>query len=1393
MIPIAVLAGCFGGSALMAQLPARGAAVVGSRQLTPVREPVQAALQPLRSLSMVSADFDGDGGADLAIGSSNRAGGAIAIELGNLDAIAPQSHATWTAAGLHQTTTPFLPASQTIQLDSTPDILLSADVTGSGQHDLVYATTGSGAIHVLRGNGDGTFSNVPMSFTFPGIITALAAYRPGAPFAGEALAVGIQTGQSSQVAILAFDGPGFSVHAAYKMPGIVTALAVGNLSDTFTPDVAIIAGGQLMLLHGAGAISGSSRLETLPVQNAEAVTTGEFLFDRHANIQLAVIDANGNVLILAHSGFDSTPFTTGEIAAQRGLHPGSPTLAQLAGDNRNEPWTIVESNSALAVHSSSGAVPLLLRSQAGAGGDNLVVVNADRQESVTLTHAALGSSPSPVAHTSVRSLASSNVVAAISLRVNADARQGLVTLAENQVTPEFTVPSAGNTFYVNTTADNTGTTVDADDGARCSQGSGETCTLRDAVTFADVDAASNISGAASDTIMVPTGTYPLTWQHGTLDSNGSAVTHLEILGPMSIVGTASSGVPTTIINASSNDVAFAINPGPYGSLTLLNPLAGHTFSASSVVFNAALTNLTIENGKNPDNPNTSGSSNYVGGALNWDAYGTGNLTLTNVNVENSTSVYYDGGGLWVTNSVGGGTGKLTISGGTISGNVSPDTGGGINDAYPPVAMAISNATITGNTANPTASGTSDSGGFGSGGGILQNQPGTVSTPQTTLTNVTISSNTALKEGGGIQTTSSFQLSGSVVQGNTVTGNNSFGGGIWMNLTSPNQATITSTDILSNTTGSGGVGGGIYIGSDTDNQLSMSLSRIYGNKATGTSGLAVVGTATATGKDNWWGCNAGPSNASCNTADSGATTNPWAVLSLSANTALIDLGQNIGLTVGLNTDSNGAAIAGAFPAVATNYDYTWAVSGVSSALDGTSGTFNTSGAGSATLTPTTATTTVNGAAVSVTFDGQTVSDAFTVEAIKNFTVSAPASTTGGTAFNVTVTAIQTTGGTFTPYTGTVHFTSTAGSASLPADYTFVAGDNGVHIFSVTLNTGGDQTVTVTDIVTSSATGTSGTIAVNTPPVVTTNPTNVALAAGKTATFTAAASGFPTPTVQWQVSTNGGSTFSNISGATSTTLTLTSVPLAANGNEYRAVFTNSVNSANTTAATLTVSGASLSIAATHASPTFQAGPGVLTLTVTNSGTATVAAATVSDIISASFTINSASTGCTVSSQTVTCTIAAGLTGSTAFNVYVTTSATASTAGISNTATLADSADAITAASNTDNIIVTTQAPQADAKLSQQSLSGSTDSPPCSTVSPHNTLTATVLLKNMSASTLTNPYATNITLTESGNPSANTLMSDSASATSVAAGGNVTYTFHILLASCNTFRLTFDVDSN
>jgi len=77
------------------------------------------------------------------------------------------------------------------------------------------------------------------------------------------------------------------------------------------------------------------------------------------------------------------------------------------------------------------------------------------------------------------------------------------------------------------------------------------------------------------------------------------------------------------------------------------------------------------------------------------------------------------------------------------------------------------------------------------------------------------------------------------------------------------------------------------------------------------------------------------------------------------------------------------------------------------------------------------------------------------------------------------------------------------------------------------------------------------------------------AGQTAAFTAAATGSPTPTVQWQVSTSGGA-FSNVSGATSTTLSFTTAS-SQNGNQYQAVFTNSAGSATTTAATLTANAA------------------------------------------------------------------------------------------------------------------------------------------------------------------------------------------------------------------------------
>jgi hypothetical protein len=107
-----------------------------------------------------------------------------------------------------------------------------------------------------------------------------------------------------------------------------------------------------------------------------------------------------------------------------------------------------------------------------------------------------------------------------------------------------------------------------------------------------------------------------------------------------------------------------------------------------------------------------------------------------------------------------------------------------------------------------------------------------------------------------------------------------------------------------------------------------------------------------------------------------------------------------------------------------------------------------------------------------------------------------------------------------------------------------------------------------------------ITVTQPPTIRTQPSNVSVNAGQTATFTAAAVGYPAPTVQWYVSTDGGGTFSAIAGATSTTLSFTATG-AQNGNIYEAVFTNAAGTATTSLATLAVASTQAQIVAVKTS--------------------------------------------------------------------------------------------------------------------------------------------------------------------------------------------------------------------
>jgi hypothetical protein len=179
---------------------------------------------------------------------------------------------------------------------------------------------------------------------------------------------------------------------------------------------------------------------------------------------------------------------------------------------------------------------------------------------------------------------------------------------------------------------------------------------------------------------------------------------------------------------------------------------------------------------------------------------------------------------------------------------------------------------------------------------------------------------------------------------------------------------------------------------------------------------------------------------------------------------------------------------------------------------------------------------------------------------------------------------------------------AGATSTTYAFAAALGDSGKQYRTVFTNSAGSATTNAATLTVTAAPA---------APAVTTQPANQAVTAGAMASFSAAASGSPAPTVQWQVSTNSGATFSDVPGATATTYAFTTAA-ADNGKRFRAVFTNSSGTATTNAATLTVSTGppamaldktSLVFAAVSTGAAFTSQTSAQTVRLTQSGPGTV----------------------------------------------------------------------------------------------------------------------------------------------------------------------------------------------
>jgi hypothetical protein len=710
--------------------------------------------------------------------------------------------------------------------------------------------------------------------------------------------------------------------------------------------------------------------------------------------------------------------------------------------------------------------------------------------------------------------------------------------------------------------------------------------------------ANNYGSTQAVTINVPAGHFTLANGELRLGKvNGSNIT---------LIGAGSAG---TVIDGNHASRVLDLDPAMVGGVTtsisgvtITNGRDG-TFGGAGIIAGTVggttLDTLTVANSvltNNEANVAVPTDSNEPGGALSFQG---GNLTLTNDTFAGNQSFSSPGSAVFY-EAVGGGPGeRLTVTHSAFTGNstansgASGTSGGALALAGFAGANTVSSSTFTGNTA------TSTSAEQAAGGAIFQ-ESGNLTVTDSTFTGNSVSGSGSVAGGPVIYTAGTTSMYYNRFVGNTGTGGvmtNSGGGSAsvidnwWGCNTGPNTAGCETTSgtgitasprlVLAATASPNHVIGPNGAATVTASLLTDSAgTAIAAGNLSAFAGLPVSfadppGDATVTPTSGAHSVNLSGGTASID-YHSHTTLGPDNVLATVDNgtaVAVLEVDQAPAIT-SANTAPFTVGTAGSFTVTTTGYPAA-AITKTGSLPSGL--TFTDNGNGSATVSGTPAAGTGGNYILNLM-----AANGVSPNANQTLTVNvsqAPRITSSTTATYAIGSA-----GTFNITTSGFPTVSTiTESGTLPAGLTFTDnGDSTATLTGTPTGAGNTYPVTLTASNGVSPDGTQNlTIQVNQAPVVSLNPSDQTVSPGNSVSFTAAADGVPTPTVQWQRSTDGGASFANVPGATSTTYTFT-VASGDNGNEYRAVFTNGVGSpATTTAATLSAGTAPTFTSADHTS--------------------------------------------------------------------------------------------------------------------------------------------------------------------------------------------------------------------
>lgn len=433
--------------------------------------------------TLTLGDLDGDGVLDLVTAGVGQQGGVVRIYHGNVDALYPQPPGSRQLAGEAALAEPFIDSGSAFRIDLAPDLSGTGDFDADGSVDIVLAAVGESRLLILRGDGRGGLVDARF-LQLSGSVRSLAIGDFNRRDGLADMAVGIDA--DGRFALVVLESPEGVLRARseeFEVDSEPRSIVLGRFDEDRFPDVAVACDREVVILRGrdrrlsfqggAGAAQATSIVTTSPLPfSVTALAAGDLQGD--SRDELVLLSDEGALYLLGDvssgpigqtSSFsrETPPPVLRTLRAATGLDPqlqGAPDATSVLARRNDAPsnWSLVSLGEPRISTARASAMRLSTGRVLGRGRDDLIIHDPSGGPILVIPVAAplLGTAEAQTAAGSPVELRLSTAAPAVALvpaRLNADALQDLVYLAEGELSPHALYAPMGRTYTVVHTAD----------------------------------------------------------------------------------------------------------------------------------------------------------------------------------------------------------------------------------------------------------------------------------------------------------------------------------------------------------------------------------------------------------------------------------------------------------------------------------------------------------------------------------------------------------------------------------------------------------------------------------------------------------------------------------------------------------------------------------------------------------------------------------------------------------------------------------------------------------------------------------------------------------------------------------------------------------------------------